>query len=229
VSYNEKHNQANGEENTDGLDLNDSWNCGAEGRTDTPAVLSLRRRQSRNFMALLLLAQGVPMILGGDEFLRSQGGNNNAYCQDNATSWLSWGLREENADFFRFVSRLIRFRRAQPTLRRRLFFEDQPGGLGVAWHGPKGGPPDPLPASRSLGMHLLGGPGHDDLYLLAHAHWEPESFVLPKPRSGRHWWRFLDTSLTPPADVAEPGEETRLPNQGSYPLRPRSVVVLVGR
>jgi glycogen operon protein len=122
VSYNAKHNRANGEDGRDGSDDNHSWNCGAEGETTDPAVLALRRRQARNLMTTLLLSQGVPMLLAGDEFLRTQKGNNNAWCQDNAISWVNWRLAEENKDFLRFVRELIWLRKRHPALRRRRFF-----------------------------------------------------------------------------------------------------------
>jgi glycogen operon protein len=122
VSYNHKHNEANGEGNRDGLDDNCSWNCGAEGETDDPEVLTVRRRQARNLMATMLLSQGVPMLLAGDEFLRTQGGNNNAWCQDNAVSWVDWTLAEKNADFLRFTKEMIALRKRHPALRRRRFF-----------------------------------------------------------------------------------------------------------
>jgi glycogen operon protein len=229
VSYSRKHNERNGEKNKDGQDGNDSWNCGAEGETDDPRVRELRCRQARNLMALLLLSQGVPMLLGGDEMLRTQGGNNNAYSQDNATSWFDWTLLERNADFLRFASHLVRFRAAHPTLRRHRFFEDEPGAAVAAFFGPKGDRPDLGSESRSLALHLQGSPGQDDLFVIAHAHWEPQSFALPRLRSGRGWRLFLDTSLAPPRDVSAPGEEARLPRGASYAAGPRSVVVLVGR
>jgi glycogen operon protein len=122
VSYNEKHNGANGEENRDGSNDNHSWNCGAEGPTTDPAVLALRQRQARNMMTTLLLSQGVPMILAGDEFLRTQQGNNNAWCQDNEISWVDWALAEHNKDFLRFVRELVWLRKRHPALRRRRFF-----------------------------------------------------------------------------------------------------------
>jgi isoamylase len=122
VSYDEKHNEANGESNRDGADANYSWNCGAEGPTDDPEVLALRRRQAKNLMTTLLLSQGVPMILAGDEFLRTQRGNNNAWCQDNETSWVDWGLARENAEFLRFVRELVWLRRRHPVLRRPRYF-----------------------------------------------------------------------------------------------------------
>ncbi|HVQ29956.1 MAG TPA: alpha-amylase family glycosyl hydrolase, partial [Vicinamibacteria bacterium] len=229
VTYDRKHNLPNGEKNKDGFDDNQSWNCGAEGETSDPEVRALRARQARNFTALLFLAQGVPMLLGGDEMLRSQRGNNNAYCQDNDTSWFDWSLLRENAPFFRFVSHLIRFRRAHPLLRRRTFFEDDREGPAASFHGAKGGEPDLSLESRSLGLHLRGEAGHDDIYVMVHAHWEPQAFALPRLRGGRTWRLFLDTALEAPADIAEPGEEERLPRQASYGLAPRSVVVVVGR
>ena len=127
VSYNDKHNEANGEGNRDGADDNRSWNCGAEGDTDDPAVLELRRRQQRNFLGTLLLSQGVPMVLHGDEIGRTQHGNNNAYCQDNELSWVDWSLAEPNADLTAFTAALSDFRRTHPVFRRRRFFAGQPG------------------------------------------------------------------------------------------------------
>src|SRR6185436_2983454 len=123
VSYNEKHNEANGEENRDGESHNRSWNCGVEGPTDDPAILELRERQKRNMLISLLLSQGVPMLCGGDELGRTQGGNNNAYCQDNETSWFDWDLKDRDRQLLAFVQRLIRLRREQPVLRRRRFFQ----------------------------------------------------------------------------------------------------------
>jgi isoamylase len=230
VSHSQKHNHENGEANTDGQDDNLSWNCGEEGPSSKPEVVALRRRQIRNFMTLLLVSQGVPMILGGDEMGRTQRGNNNAYCHDNETSWVNWTLREKNADFFRFVSRLIRFRKAHPSLRRRTFFEDANGGPpAVAWHGMKLGQPDLEWSSRTVAMHLLTPNGDDDIYLIANAHWETHVFELPRLPSGRSWRRFVDTEREPPEDVAEPGKEPALRAQRSYTVGPRSTVVLVGR
>jgi isoamylase len=124
VAYNEKHNEANGEDNRDGESHNRSWNCGAEGSTDDPAILALRRRQQRNFLATMFLSQGVPMLLGGDELGRSQGGNNNAYCQDGPISWFDWS--DADAALLAFTTRLIAFRREHPVFLRRRFFQGQP-------------------------------------------------------------------------------------------------------
>jgi glycogen operon protein len=122
VSYNEKHNDANGEQGRDGENSNNSWNCGAEGETTDPDVLALRQRQTKNMMTTLMLSQGVPILLAGDEFLRTQKGNNNAWCQDNEISWVDWKLADKNKDFLRFVRELIQLRKRHPALRRRRFF-----------------------------------------------------------------------------------------------------------
>jgi isoamylase len=228
VSYQDKHNEANGEGNTDGSPENLSWNCGEEGPSSRPEVVGLRRRQVRNFASLLLLSQGVPMILGGDELGRTQQGNNNAYCQDNEISWVDWRMRETNADLFRFFRLLIRFRQAHPSLRRRTFLEDEPGAP-LVWHGTKREKPDWSPESRILAMQLRGGRKDDDIYLIANAHWEAHEFDLPRIAPGKSWRRFLDTSLEPPHEIEEPGQEPVLVRRSSYVAGPRSTVVLVGR
>src|SRR5262249_24074870 len=151
VSYDRKHNEANGEDNRDGWSENYSWNCGAEGPTKDPKINELRRRQARNLMATLLLSQGVPMLLAGDEYLRTQQGNNNAYCQDNDVSWVNWDLAEEHAEFQRFARELIWLRRRHPALRRPSFFKGGGAGPGgapdVIWHGVQPGEPDFSPTS----------------------------------------------------------------------------------
>ena len=168
------------------------------------------------------------MILGGDEFLRTQRGNNNAYCQDNETSWVDWSLLERDLPLFRFTQRLIRFRKAHPSLRRRTFFEDE-SRPPVAWHGVKLGKPDWTGDSRTLGMHLLAAGGDETIYLLVNAHWEPRAFELPRLAPGKSWRRFVDTSLSPGEDAVEPGEEAPVPQGRTYAAGPRSTVVLVGR
>jgi isoamylase len=228
VSFNEKHNWENGEGNVDGHNDNVSWNCGAEGPSSDGEVLELRQRQQRNFLALLFASQGVPMLLGGDEFSRTQRGNNNAYCQDNETSWLDWTLAEKNADLVRFVARLVRFRKAHPSLRRRTFFEDE-ADPPLAWHGAKLGKPDWEGTQRALGMHLTGADGDDPIYVFANAHWLPATFELPRLRGGKAWRRFLDTSLPPGQDALEPGSELALGAGRTYLGGPRSVVILVAK
>ena len=228
VSYDDKHNWENGEGNTDGHGDNLSWNCGEEGETSSREVRALRARQQRNFLALLFLSQGVPMILGGDEFGRTQGGNNNAYCQDNETSWVDWSLLEANRDLFRFAARLIRFRKAHPSLRRRTFFEDEESPP-IEWHGARLGEPDWDGPSRTLGMHLTGADGDEPIYLFANAHWEPRRFELPPPPPGKAWRRFVDTSRPAGEDALEPGEEAPIGSVRALSAGPRSVVVLVAR
>jgi isoamylase len=211
VSYNEKHNEANGEENNDGESHNRSWNCGAEGPTDDPAVLELRARQMRNFLATLMLSQGVPMLLGGDEMGRTQGGNNNAYCQDNEVSWFDWDAQD--GALVAFTQRLIRLRKTHPVFRRRHFFQGQPlHGEGVSdidWFRSDGTEMTDADwregYAKTLGVFLngdaipdLGARGEritDDSFLvLFNAHFEEVDFVLPPEQFGERWVKVLDTA-----------------------------------
>jgi glycogen operon protein len=235
VGYNDKHNEANGEGNRDGANDNNSWNCGVEGPTADPTVNALRRRQARNFMATLLLSQGVPMLLAGDEFLRTQGGNNNAWCQDNEVSWVDWRLAEENADFLRFTRMLIALRRAHPALRRRTFFRGSgPGGHmepDIVWHGVEPGRPDFSPGSRTLAFALDGSqtgrePDHD-FYVACNAWWEPVHFRIPAAPSGRPWRRVIDTALPSPNDIVEAQDGPRIPAGGTYAVAPHSLIALI--
>jgi len=231
VSYNQKHNEANGEDNRDGLNENCSWNCGEEGPSDSVEVNQLRSRQVRNFATLLMLSQGVPMILAGDEVGRSQRGNNNAYCQDNEISWFDWTLLHANADLFRFFRLLIQFRRDHALLRRGTFSSlPDPKAPKVAWHGARLHAPDWSYESRSLAMHIHGRPENrqDHLYLIANAHWEPHEFELPV-LAGWKWARCVDTSRESPLDIIEPDRPEGLPDQMRYLVQPRSVVVLVAQ
>jgi glycogen operon protein len=168
------------------------------------------------------------MLLAGDELGRTQRGNNNAYCQDNDVSWLDWSLVERNADLLRFTQRLIRFRQAHRSLRRRTFFEDE-ARPAVAWHGTRLGRPDWTAEARVLAMHILPAPGDETIYLAANAHWEPKAFELPRLPAGQSWRRFVDTSLPAGDDALEPGAETPLASERSQAVGPRSLVVLVGR
>ena len=230
VSYDEKHNQMNGENNLDGSNDNASWNCGAEGPTDSAEILGLRRRQVKNFATLLLMAHGVPMILAGDELGRSQQGNNNAYCQDNEVSWIDWTLKQKNGDLFRFFRLLTAFRHRHPAL-RRISFVPLPCCPRIEWHGIKLGYPDWSWNSRSLAMHLSHtdeAGTTEDAYLISNAYWEELAFELPV-LADRTWLRFVDTTLESPADIAEDAR-TGLPIRDThYKVGPRSVVVLVSR
>jgi len=233
VSYDRKHNLANGEKNTDGTDDNISWNCGVEGPTDDLAVTTLRARQMRNCLTLLLLSQGTPMLLAGDELARTQRGNNNAYCQDNEISWVDWSSLDRFPGLFRFVKTLIAFRRAHPVLRHRNFLSDQPRGPfhrpDVMWHGVRLNEPDWGPESRSLAMHLAGehAPGPDgDIYLAANAWRGDLDFAVPPPQPGSRWVVVVDTSQPSPRDIAEPGHEPALLSPDSITVPARSCVVL---
>jgi glycogen operon protein len=236
VSYNQKHNEANGEENRDGNDGNDSWNCGVEGATDDPAVLSLRMRQMKNAMLLLLTSQGIPMITAGDEVARSQQGNNNAYCHDSDLTWFDWSLVEDNAELLSFVRNCIAFRAAHPLLRSR----EHPTGndiLGIgypdlSWHGVNAWQPDWSSDSRLLAVMRTGRAVDgvaEFLYLAFNSHWEPHNLELPRLPDDRRWCRFADTSAVPPDDAVTPGDERLLPDQGSYVIGPRSAAALIGR
>ncbi len=220
VSYDRKHNEANGHGGTDGGEDNRSWNSGHEGDGDAPPeVLALRRRQVRNFCCLLMLANGTPMFVAGDEFMNTQGGNNNPYNQDNETTWLDWSLLSRNHDVFRFFRLMIAFRKAHPTLGRSQFWRED-----VGWHG-AGGDPDLSHESRSLALFLSGvSLGDDDLYVMINGWWNEIPFFVQDGRP-EDWLRVVDTSLAPPEDIAEPGAERRLASEG-YVVGPRSVVVL---
>ncbi|MFC5907684.1 glycogen debranching protein GlgX [Streptacidiphilus monticola] len=240
VSYNSKHNEANGEDNRDGTNDNRSWNCGAEGETDAAEVTGLRRRQLRNLAATLLLSTGVPMLLAGDEFGRTQGGNNNAYCQDNETSWLDWSLRDDPAwaPLFALTSRLIRLRREHPVLRQRFFFSGRPahpGGLrDLTWFTPRGvemTEADWYAPSQTLAMYLSGGAlaerdargevvSDDSFLLILHAHHRPLSFTLP----GRPWAERYEVVL----DTAQESglSDARHPAGTTLTLPGRSLLLL---
>jgi glycogen operon protein len=231
VAYNEKHNEANGEGNRDGENDNHSWNCGAEGPTDDPRIHALRRRQMRNFLTLLLMARGVPMLLAGDELGRSQQGNNNAYCQDNELSWVDWGALESEKDLLHFVRCLVSFRKVHRLLREGGFVPANGIGPHIRWHGSRLDHPDWSWDSRSLGMYLYGYGSEgcrDDIYIIANADPMGVDYDLPPLEDGR-WHRFVDTALDDDQAAIEPGREPVLPDQRRYPVQGRSVVVLVGR
>jgi glycogen operon protein len=230
VSYDRKHNEANGEDDRDGHPENFSWNHGEEGPSDDAQIEQLRRRQMKNFAALLLVSQGVPMILAGDEMGRTQRGNNNAYCQDNEVGWIDWSLLETNRDLFRFFKMMIAFRRRHPILRRREFFADDIDEIDreIHWHGQRPGLPDWSGESRCLAMHLVGGGRDVDLYLIANAHWEERDFDLPAPSAGR-WHRFVDTSLAPPNEIVQEEQAPPLITPRSYRTPPRTTIILIAK
>jgi isoamylase len=243
VSYNEKHNEANGEGGRDGSDDNRSWNCGVEGPTDDPAIMTLRRRQRRNLAATLLLSQGVPMLLHGDEIGRTQQGNNNAYCQDDDLSWVDWSLVKENRELLDFIAALTAFRKEHPVFRRRRFFAGKPirrddGLRDISWFTPSGEEMAEQNWDDGFGKAVvvfLNGEGIpdldqrgtrvvDDSFLMAfNAHYEDIEMTLPGDGYGTEWTKVIDT--TTGVVLAEPGPETVAPG-ATVTVGSRSLVVL---
>jgi len=218
VSYDQKHNEANQEDNQDGTDDNESWNCGVEGPTDDPAVQQLRERQKRNFFATLLLSQGVPMIAGGDEIGRTQGGNNNAYCQDNSISWFDWNVPRAQTELLDFVKHLIAIKKEHPVFHRRRFFQGKhikdSEVKDIAWFASDGKEmtdEDWDKGLLTLGIRLagdaieemdeLGNPIIDDSFLLLlNAYHEAVSFTIPAHKTGVAWEWVFDTAKTDDKD-----------------------------
>jgi isoamylase len=240
VSYNDKHNEANLEDSRDGHNNNLSWNCGVEGPTDDPAINSLRARQKRNLLATLLLSQGVPMLLAGDEIGRTQGGNNNAYCQDNATSWIDWNLDPDRSRLLDFVRKLLQLRRAHPVFRRRHFFQGRPlfgsESKDIVWLKPDGSEMTTAEwnqdFARSLGVYLAGNAlgetdtrgnpvGDENFVLLFNAHHDSVPFRLPTLNAAS-WVAIVDTAL----DDGLVADGT-FAAASVYPLQGRSLVLLV--
>jgi glycogen operon protein len=220
VSYNQKHNEANGHANTDGTDDNRSWNCGFEGDIDVPDdVLTLRHRQVRNFFCLLMLSNGTPMFCAGDEFLTTHGGNNNPYNQDNETNYLDWDLLENNRDIFRFFQGMIAFRKSHPSIARSQYWRDD-----VSWYGP-GKYVDFSPGGQALAYCLRGASqDDDDIYVMVNAGADTVRFEIQEGKA-RDWRLVADTSLASPRDYVATGDRKTLRSSG-YAVGGRSVVVL---
>jgi isoamylase len=241
VSYSNKHNLANGENNRDGANDNYNWNWSHEGPTTDPEINALRRRLMKNAVAILLVSQGVPMIFMGDEIARSKEGNNNTYCQDNELNWLDWDRLEENTDLFRFFKLCIAFRKAHPVLRRRYHLHGRDlidsGYPDISWHGLKTWQPDWSPTSRTLAFMLCGlhaellpeRRADDYIYVAMNMHWEKHTFELPRLSENRRWHLFADTYRDTPHEIFEPGQEKPIRTQRNLRVGPRSVVILVGR
>ncbi|NOZ28798.1 MAG: glycogen debranching protein GlgX [Chloroflexi bacterium] len=225
VSYRRKHNEANGEGNRDGAEENYSENHGVEGETDDPTIDAVRRRQIKNFLLTLFISRGVPMLLGGDEFRRTQRGNNNAYCQDNEISWYDWSFLQRHQEIYRFTRGMIAFRRAHPVLRREEFYTE----ADIRWFSPMGEPPNwSDPREKRLACLILGEE-EEDLYLMFNADENATSFVLPPPPRGGRWHLAVDTSRPCPHDLHEEGEEPLLDSQEAYRVSCRSSVILIAR
>jgi isoamylase len=223
VSYNQKHNEANGHGNLDGTNDNLSWNCGWEGDANAPAeVLALRKRQVKNFCCLLFLSNGTPMFCAGDEFMNTQRGNNNPYNQDNETAWLDWDRLDQNRDIFVFFKKMIAFRKAHPSLSRSRYWRGD-----IAWYGVDE-PVDFSYTSHALAFCLKGVSEQDqDIYVMVNAYWGPLGFRI-QAGAPNEWKRVIDTALQSPLDFFEPGNEPAL-GAAEYVVQPRSVVVLLRR
>ena len=229
VSYDRKHNEANGEQNRDGADDNRSWNCGVEGPTSDPAVEKLRNRQVKNFLTATMLSIGLPMIVMGDEVRRTQGGNNNAYCQDNETSWFNWTLLTKHADVHRFVTLLNarRLLRDMEHERQRVSLTEMIRTANKAWHGVKPNQPDWRDDSHSIAFTVEMRRERMLVHIILNAYWEPLDFELPPVAEGvaGHWRRWIDTALDSPHDIVPWQTAPALPVQ-TYRVEARSSVVL---
>jgi isoamylase len=225
VSYRDKHNEANRENNHDGTDANYSENYGAEGETTDAGIGALRKKQIKNFLLTLLVSRGVPMLLGGDEIRRTQGGNNNAYCQDNETSWYDWSRLEQHKEIFRFVSGMIAFRRAHPILSKEQFYTD----VGIQWFGPQGGLPDWEDQKEKQFACLIHEDEQSALYLMFNAGSDAIDFGLPPLPPQAQWYLAVDTAREEPGDMFAAGEEPLWENPQTYQLSPRTSAILLVR
>jgi glycogen operon protein len=229
VSYDAKHNEANRESNIDGTNANLSWNCGVEGPTANSGIEHLRMQQIRNLLALTLLSVGTPMLLMGDEVCRTQLGNNNAYCQNNETSWFDWSLCQTNADVLRFMRQMIHLRLHfdQREKGGQTTLEDYLSKSRIEWHGAEIGKPDWGSSSHSLALSLHNLAGTQVRYIAINAYWEPLEFALPPVADGANggWIRFVDTSFPAPSDISEAAKGPHV-GATSYRVNPRSIIML---
>lgn len=240
VSYDQKHNEANGENNRDGSDYNYSWNCGAEGHVRKKKIQELRSRQLRNAMLLLFLSQGTPVLLAGDEFGNSQNGNNNAYCQDNEISWLNWNLNKWDQALLDFVKHVIAFRKAHPVFHMkqepRVMDYLACGHPDISYHGVNAWQPEFENFRRQIGILYCGayakkpnGENDDFFFVIFNMHWEPHSFALPNLPKNLVWSLAFDTSDSAAGGYYEEGQERQILNQKNYMVPSRSVLVFQGK
>lgn len=240
VSYDQKHNEANGENNRDGSDYNYSWNCGAEGHVRKKKIQELRSRQLRNAMLLIFLSQGTPVLLAGDEFGNSQNGNNNAYCQDNEISWLNWNLNKWDQALLDFVKHVIAFRKAHPVFHMkqepRVMDYLACGHPDISYHGVNAWQPEFENFRRQIGILYCGayakkpnGENDDFFFVIFNMHWEPHSFALPNLPKNLVWSLAFDTSDSAAGGYYEEGQERQILNQKNYMVPSRSVLVFQGK
>jgi len=225
VSYRYKHNEANGENNHDGTDANFSENYGSEGETTDTGIETLRKRQIKNLLLTLLISRGVPMLLGGDEFRRTQGGNNNAYCQDNETSWIDWSCLERHQEIHQFARGMIAFRRAHPILSKEQFYTEAE----IRWFGSQGGIPNWTDPKGKQFACLIPEDEQRALCLMFNAGTDAVDFGLPAAPPGARWHVAVDTSRQGPQDLSAAGEEPLWEDPRIYHLGPRSSAILLGR
>lgn len=252
VSYNDKHNEANGEDSRDGANDNNSWNCGIEGASDgtkgSDQIEALRIQQVKNLAAILMVSRGVPMILGGDEFGRTQSGNNNAYCQDNELSWIDWHLVKKNSDLLRFFKLLIKFRKQYPILTDNLSksfktesYEsesdesgfDKSGSDSIIWHGVEPFKPDWSYQSRCIALQITDPSSQknslSDIYMAFNAYWKPIKFKLPELARNKNWYLKINTASDSPLDIFDNGDEIKIKNQKIFNIAPRSTLILLAK
>jgi isoamylase len=230
VSYSHKFNATNGEDSRDGENTNYSDNHGTEGETTDPAIEATRLRQIKNMLATLLISRGVPMLLGGDEFRRTQRGNNNAYCQDNEISWYDWNMLNRNYQLFRFTREMIVFRRRNRVLRTQEFYADQD----ISWFALSGKSPKWGNEERTLGCMIHSQRYSEDppgqaLCILFNAETFEVRFKLPHSPRGQQWRIVVDTARPSPYDIREAGQEELLIQPDSYRMQPRSMVILIAK
>jgi glycogen operon protein len=240
VSYNNKHNESNGEQNRDGGDNNNSYNYGNEGPTLDPMIVRIREQQIKNFIATMMISIGTPMILGGDEIARTQAGNNNAYCQDSNISWYDWSLLEKNKKLYRFTKEMIAFRRRHPGFMRPEFYTGRGGYYSatpdISWFNEKGESPDWNDPGPCLAMRIDGSRADNledkdsnDFFIMFNSSLETAVFALLEAPGKRKWFRTVDTSLNPPNDILPPGKEEALGSHSKYRVKSRSMVILLSK
>lgn len=232
VSYNYKHNDENGEQNRDGSDDNISYNHGFEGECTNPKIENIRKKTIKNFFVHLFTAQGVPMMLGGDEMRRTQNGNNNAYCQDNEISWFDWSLAQKNSGIVRFTSKLIELRKKHSVFRRTSFFKENTDNSGIAeisWFDPLAKVPDWSKTGRFLAYKLDGQNQDNDFYVASNLDLYDMTITLPTLAENKKWYRVADTSFESPEDILENGKEEALAEQRRYVLVSGACVILMSK
>ncbi len=240
VSYNGKHNEENGENNRDGSDHNVSYNYGFEGPTQNRDIEQIRNQQIKNFLCSLLFSQGTPMLLAGDEMRRTQNGNNNAYCQDNALTWIDWSLKDTHSTLFRFTKQAIAFRLSHPAFRRPEFFQGHDHSYNaipdIFWYDEFGEAIDWGRANHFLAFYLDGRHAEvfadiddNDFYVMLNSSTKDKTVVVPPLQNGRKWYRVIDTALPSPHDFTPPGDEEILQNQAKYVQKARSFSLLLSK